>query len=233
MANGITPGQLEASALFRGIGRDGLQAAAALASRLNVPGGGPLLKQGDPSDRLFLVERGRLKMSMVTPEGAELTLRFMQEGDVVGCAAVFRGIPYPATAVAVQETSVLQWNAGQIHDLVRRFPQLASNALAIAGGRSAEFLQRLREATTEKVEQRIARALLRTAANGQPRPGSAAERVAVSRQELADIAGTSLYTASRTVSAWSRQGIVVAGRGNIAIRDRRRLAMIADTGKGE
>ena len=142
----------------------------------------------------------------MTSEGSQLTLRFMSKGHIIGCAAVFRGIPYPATATVVEDTGRLCWTSTQIKDLVRRYPQLASNALAIVGGRADEFLQRLREATTERVEQRIARALLRTASA----QGKLGERIAVSRQELAEIASTSLNTVSRTVSAWDRQGIVTA-----------------------
>ena len=228
MANGIEPAILERSELFRGLGVESLTASATGASRINLRTGAQLLKQGDPPDHLFLVEQGKVKMAVVTPEGAQLTLRFMSDGDVIGCAAVFRGIVYPATATAVEETSLLCWTAPQINDLVRRFPQLASNALAIVGGRAEEFLQRLREATTEKVEQRIARALLRTESSKSTLVADAA-RVTVSRQELAEIAGTSLYTVSRNVSAWAREGIVVAGRGSIAIRDRERLSTIAGT----
>jgi CRP-like cAMP-binding protein len=228
MANGIEPALLEQSELFGGLGMDGLLASATSASRVSLRTGAQLLKQGDPPNHLYLVERGKVKMTVVTPEGSQLTLRFMSEGDIIGCAAVFRGIVYPATATAVEDTSLLCWTDGQINDLVRHFPQLASNALAIVGGRAEEFLQRLREATTEKVEQRIARALLRTAAS-KNKSDAASARVTVSRQELAEIAGTSLYTVSRTVSAWARAGIVAAGRGNIAIRDRERLTALART----
>jgi CRP-like cAMP-binding protein len=231
MANGVPPSLLEQAELFRGIGAEGLAAATGCASRLSLRAGAQLLKQGDPPLHLFMLEHGRIKMSAVSAEGAEVTLRFMTDGDIIGCAAVFRGIAYPASGTAIEDTSVLSWTAGQINDLVRRFPQLAANALAIVSGRADEFLQRLRETATERVEQRIARALLRTAgANDRPASRSGTERVAASRQQLAELANTSLYTVSRTVSAWSRQGIVAAGRGYITICDRQRLAGIAGTG---
>ena len=152
----------------------------------------------------------------------------MGDGDIIGCAAVFRGIAYPATGTAIEESSVLSWSVAQFNDLVSRFPLLASNALGIVSGRAEEFLQRLRENATERVEQRIARALLRIAATAS-RSGD--ERIAVSRQELAEIANTSLYTVSRTVSGWARQQLVTAGRGHITIRDRERLAGIAGSGQ--
>jgi len=70
----------------------------------------------DAPEHLFLVERGKIKMTVVTPEGSQLTLRFMTAGDIIGCAAVFRGIVYPATATAVEDTRLLCWTAGQITD---------------------------------------------------------------------------------------------------------------------
>jgi CRP/FNR family transcriptional regulator, nitrogen oxide reductase regulator len=82
----------------------------------------------------------------------------------------------------------------------------------------------------EKVEQRIARALLRLAAAQRASSSGKAEMeiaLAVSRQEVAEFAGATLYTVSRTVSAWSRQGIVAGGRGRITIRKLEQLAAIA------
>jgi CRP/FNR family transcriptional regulator, nitrogen oxide reductase regulator len=227
MANHVTADLLERSDLFRGIGADGLSAATETASRLLLRTGAQLLKQGDPPRQLFLLEHGRIKMTVVT---AQLTLRFMRDGDVVGCAAVFRGMAYPATATALEETSVLFWSAAQINDLVSRFPRLAANALAIVSGRADEFLQRLRETATERVEQRLARAIAdgrcerrgRLIGGSGTRHGFPAATCRNCKHES--------FTVSRTVSEWSRQGIVMAGRGKISICDRQRLAAIARTG---
>jgi CRP-like cAMP-binding protein len=117
-----------------------------------------------------------------------------------------------------------------MNELVARFPGLAANALKIVGGRAEEFLQRLREAATEKVEQRIARALLRLAA-AQGASYSANRKpeivLVVSRQDVAEFAGATLYTVSRTISAWSRRGIVAGARGRITIRKPEQLAALA------
>jgi CRP/FNR family transcriptional regulator, nitrogen oxide reductase regulator len=228
MGNGVTPALLERTGLFRGIGEDALSAAATAASRLALKNGAHLLKQGDPSGHLFLIERGRIKMSVVTPEGTQLTLRYMESGDIIGCAAVFQGMPYPASGMAVGNASVLCWSASQINGLIAQYPKLAANALAIVSGRAEEFLQRLKETVTEKVEQRVARALMRIPTHAGDIIGtSGIKTVTVWRQQLAELANTSLYTVSRIVSGWSRQGIVKAGRGRITICDPRRLADLA------
>ena len=222
-------GLIEKAELFRGLPREALSAVVRGATRLPMHQGAQLLKQGDPPDHLFMVERGKVKMSVVTPEGTQLVLRFMSEGDIIGCAAVFRGLPYPATATAAENSVVLAWNAPHMNDLVKRFSGLSANALKIVGGRAEEFLQRLREAATEKVDQRIARALLRlAAAQGDPLDGTKPKIILeVSRQDIAEFSGANLYTVSRTISAWSRQGIVEGGRGRVTICRPARLAEIA------
>jgi CRP/FNR family transcriptional regulator, nitrogen oxide reductase regulator len=228
MANGEKLDALLRADLFKGLDEPEVAQIVGAASRQLLPNGGHLVKQGDAPDYLYLLERGRIRMTVVTPDGSQLTVRMMGSGDVVGCVAVFRGIPYPATATAVAATTVLSWTSTQINDLIRANPQLASNALAIVGGRADELLQRLRETTTEKVEQRIARALIRMMPL-ETLGGTGHIVILVSRTELADFTGATLYTVSRTISAWRRQGIVLGGRGRITIVDRRRLSMIAGT----
>jgi hypothetical protein len=68
MANGVTPGLLEQAELFRGIGVEGLAAATGCASRLSLRAGAQLLKQGDPPLHVFMLEHGRIKMSVVSPD---------------------------------------------------------------------------------------------------------------------------------------------------------------------
>jgi CRP/FNR family transcriptional regulator, nitrogen oxide reductase regulator len=141
---------------------------------------------------------------------------------------VFRRIAYPATATATIDSVVLAWTAAQFERLLRCYPQLAANALAVVGGRAEQMLQRLREFTTETVEQRIARILVRFAKQSGSKPDRQRELVLkISRQDLAELSDTTMFTASRVISAWSRAGIVEGGRGSIRLVDLKRLSQIA------
>jgi CRP-like cAMP-binding protein len=219
-------GSLAQSGLFKGLPDIEIAPIVGVAKRQALPDGGQLLKQGDAPTCLYMVERGRVRMTVVNSDGSQLTLRTMDAGDLVGCVAVFRGIPYPATATAVVATTVLSWTVAQAGELIRSHPQLAANALAIVGGRAEELLQRLRETATERVAQRIAKALIRmkpaTSCGGTDRIV-----IPVSRAELAELTGATLYTVSRTISAWTRQGVVLGGRGRITVVDPGRLSNIA------
>lgn len=233
--NDAGPFQLAANAeLFAGLERPALESIMASSATVHLSPGATLFSQGDSPKLLFLVLAGRIKVSLVTEDGTPITLRFMSVGDIVGCAAVFQRIPYPATATAPAEARLASWTAAQVEEMVRRHEVVARNALAIMGGRAAEFLQRFQEAVAERVEQRIARALLREqerAPAGEkdtPSPPS----IALSRQELADLSGATLYTTSRILSAWTRRGMIDGGRGRIVIRDLAALAAVAVASPG-
>lgn len=188
-----------------------------------LSGGATLLKQGDPSDHLFMVIEGRFKMTSLADDGGQTTLRFMNPGDIIGCAAVFHQIPYPATATAAEQSVVLSWKTTYFEKLLHESPQLTTNVLAIVGGRAFEILQRLR-GRSEGAEQRIARAILKQAGPGQ---GLGSKEIEVSRQDLAELSDVSLFTVSRIVSRWSREKIIAGARKKIVIINPEKLAEIS------
>ena len=133
--------------------------------------------------------------------------------------AVFRQVPYPVTATAVTESVTLAWPSARVTGFLERHPRIGSHALNMIGSRTEEMLQRLGEMATERVESRIAKTLLRLSKGTQPGADSALEiGFAVSRQDIAEMAGTDLYNVSRVLSRWRRQGIVETHRQRIAIR---------------
>lgn len=211
--------------LFAGLARETVDLVLARATLAKLRPEAKLLNQGDPSSHLYLVARGRLKMTQLTPRGEQIILRFMGPGDLVGCAAVFRGIPYPATATAVAETHILSWAAADFMRLLEEHPGLSANALKTVGGRAEEFIARFRETATEPVATRLARALLRLCGEpGRPRTPADEIELSLTRQDLAELTGTTLYTVSRIVSAWEQEGLVRSGRKRIVIREPAQLA---------
>lgn len=230
--NAPFPDWLERSDLFRGLEPRTFDALLKAAATRSVPARLTLLKQGDASEWIFVVTHGRFKMSTLSPEGMQKTMRYMDPGDVIGCAAVFGGFPYPATATAVTASSVVYWSARQFRQLLETEPQLATNTLAIIGARAGGMMRRLRESHASSVEQRIARSLSALLQHERARRGEAEHPVTlrISRQELAEFSDTTLFSASRTISAWKRNGIVAGGRGYIRVLDTTRLSQLAAPG---
>ena len=210
--------------LFGGLAPEDLEVVAATATPRLVRAGHAVFQQGGEPSHLHLVTMGWVKIGHVTGNGSPLTIRIMEPGDVPGCVAIFRRIPYPATATALVDSRILTWPAALIGELMERHPRIAANALEVVGGRTEEMLHRSREFAMEPVERRIARVLLRLVGlAGQPVKGGTEVGFPLSRQDVAEMAGTTLYTVSRTLRAWERRGLVSGGRQRVVVHDRRAL----------
>ncbi len=192
-------------------------------------GGSVLFHQGDAPDHLLQVASGLVRMTQVNAEGTQTTLRIMRPGDLLGCVAVLQQFPYPATASAIEDSTVLSWRAPQFLDLVRRHQAIADNTLRIIGSRARDMVQRVSELSGKNVEQRIAAALLRLGAQAGTETAEGIQiQFPITRSDLAAMAGLTYFTVSRTLSAWQKLRLVSSGRQRMTILDRRRLAEMAE-----
>ncbi len=184
-------------------------------------------QQGEPASALYVVTSGQARLVQVTLEGNEVVLRFVGIGDLFGGIA-FLGEPvYPASAQSVGDCTALRWDAETIAGLMERHVTLAFNVMRVMAGRLQDLQDRVREMATERVERRIANTLLRLARQtGKKTAGGVLIDLPLSRQDLAELSGTTLYTVSRTLSRWEQYGIVEAGRERVLIRLPHRLLMI-------
>lgn len=213
-------------ALFEGISPelDGLLRRSAGFRTFRA--GQSLVYEEDPADQFLLLTEGRVRVWRTSTRGTAMTVHMLGPGGMPGCVAAFRQTPYPATVTALTEVRAMSWPAERMRELVAEHPALANNFVQFIASRSEEMLQRLHEVSTLPVAQRVARALLRLAADEVPSDGGV--EIALSRQDLAELTATTLHTVSRLVSRWERAGILVAGRKRLRILDRTRLS-----GEGE
>lgn len=215
--------------LFEGLPDAALERAISLARRRKLDQGELLFRQGGAPEAFFLILAGRLKIGQTTPEGQQVIIRYLGPRDIAGCVAVCGGMPYPATAEAVEATWLLEWTRTRIAELSERYPAIAMAAMRIMGGRMSELQDRLRELQTDPVERRIAHALGRLVVQAGRHTGKAIEiDFPLTRRDLAEMTGTTLHTVSRTLSRWKTEGIVGGGRQRVAILDPCALVRIAE-----
>jgi CRP-like cAMP-binding protein len=190
--------------------------------------------EGEASTSLNVLAEGRVKVVRETEEGQEVILRLIAPGELFGAAGGWGEAVYPATARAQEDAVVLQVPADCFEQLMATEPPLAHAVVRDLSSRLREAEDRIRALQTERVERRLARALLRLARKTQARalargaPARGAPDLTLTRQELADLAGTTLFTASRTLSAWDQRGIVAAGRERVTLVAPSRLREIAE-----
>lgn len=215
--------------LFEGLSEEALDEILSRGRRHQVGKGIVLFHQGDPAEGFHLVLAGRLKVAQSSEEGQQVIVRYLGPRQLAGCVAVCGGLPYPATATAIEDSWLLQWRRKDLADIAERWPQIALNAMRIMGGRTRELQERVRELQVERVEQRIARALGRLVVEaGRRTPEGIEIDFPISRQDLAEMVGTTLHTVSRTLAAWEQEGIVRSGRQRVMICDAESLSRIAE-----
>lgn len=215
--------------LFQGLADGVLGEILSSATRRRFAKGIAVFEQGQPGKACHVLLEGRLKVSQITLDGQQVVVHFIGPGEMFGCVPTVIGGDYPATATAVTEIESLAWEGKVMNALMDRHPRIALNALATVGRRFHALQARYRELATERVERRIARAILRLARQaGRRVEDGVLIDFPLSRQDIAEMTGATLHTVSRILSAWEQQGLVESGRQRITIRRPHGLVSIAE-----
>lgn len=221
---------LAGTEIFRLLPADALERLLQAAFRARLAEGEVLFRQDDPVSTFHVVVVGRLRVTQTTPEGSQVIIRYVGPGEIVGYAALSAASAYSGTVTAVDDTHLFGWTASALRRLMSEYPQISFNAVALLGARYREMQLRLRELATENVERRLAHTLLRLAGQAGRRTALGIEiAFPLARQDLAEMAGTTLHTVSRTLSAWEAQGIVSSGRRRVVLCRQQALSAIADS----
>ena len=215
--------------LFSGFSATDLDSILAEARSIRVPKNTALFEQGEQAHSFFVLLHGHVRASKVTPTGEQVVVRYVSAGETFGVATAIGLQRYPATATAVDDSVVLAWPSATWPRLVAQFPVLATNTLQTVGARLQETHTRVVEMSTQHVEQRIAHALLRLVKQSGKRVDHGVEiDFPISRQDIAQMTGTTLYTVSRTLSAWEARGLVESSRQKIIVREPHKLFVLAE-----
>lgn len=220
---------VQSLALFERMEPAALDDILAQAASRRYPVGENVFEQGQVAEHFFVLLHGRLRVTQVTSEGQQVVIRVVNPGDLFGIAKALRRPDYPGTATAVSESIALAWPMTIWSDLLDRHPALAVNAMQTMGSRLVEAQARLREMSTEEVERRVAHTVLRLAnQSGRKEAGGIRIDFPISKQDIAEMTGTTLHTVSRILTAWEGAGLVEGGRQKLLVREPHQLLLIGD-----
>lgn len=215
--------------LFSGLNPGEVETIAGQASWRQVAAGAFIYQEGDPAERVYALAAGRVRLVQVTVEGQQIIHHMVTPVETFGVISVLAEEDFPVSAQALEDCTILSWDRAAMNDLMGRFPQLWRNAIKIISIRLRESQDRLREMATERVERRLARALLRLVRQaGRKVPEGVLIDLPLSRQDLAEMTGTTLFTVSRTLSQWETQGIIRSGRERVVVVFPHGLVQIAE-----
>ena len=186
--------------------------------------------QGETAQYLYILTSGQIKLMQSSPNGQQVNLRTIHPWQMFGAlGAVRKEATYPATAQALEDSSALAVDSRFLRKMLETSPHISLDMMTLMTSYIQEMQARYRELATERVEQRVANALIRLAGQSSIRSEQDAGIVlSFSRQDVAEMTGTTLYTVSRLLSEWERQQIIETAREKIKIIKPHNLVRIAD-----
>jgi CRP-like cAMP-binding protein len=219
---------LTTTPVFRKLKPEDRARVAAVASVEEYPRGAIIFREGDPSDRFFMIARGRVKVFKTTPAGKDIILEIFGPGDPVGAVAVYEDFPFPASAIALEDTACIEIGKQAFFRLLEQHPTVVRGLLLGLTHRLIELTNRLADLTGGRVETRFARIFVKFADElGRAERGGTFIPIALSRQELADLTGTTIETAIRIMSRWGKDRIVQTEKDGFTVLDRPALEALA------
>jgi len=215
--------------MFRGLAAEDQQRIADLASLRDFSKGDVLFEEGDPAETLMLILEGRVKIVRHGNAG-DTILEIFGAGEPIAALAVYNGIPYPSSGVAMDRVALLCLPKREYFDLLERHPSFTRGIIRELTRLNLSLTRKLAEMRGQRVETRIAQLFLtfadrmgRETAEGLEIP------LALSRQEIAEMVGTTVETSIRVMSRWGREGLLITGDGRFLIPSREKLAEASGT----
>jgi CRP-like cAMP-binding protein len=215
--------------LFHGLEPSDLDSILAQARSVRYPKESVVFDQDAEASFFYLLLDGRIRVVQSDAEGNKLIARFIEPGELFGIADALGRTTYPATAVAAVDCVVLRWLNSSWAEFSERFPPFRTRTYATVASRLQQTQSRLLQLSTERVEQRVASVILRLAEQAGRKVEAGIEiDFPISRQDIAEMAGTTLHTVSRLLSMWESDGVVLKGRQKVVVKDPHRLLLIAE-----
>ena len=177
-----------------------------------------IFSAGEPARQIFLLTSGCVKLTQCGQHGSAVILRITAPGELLGACSYFLGGNHHETAQALQSSQVLVWEREIFDSVWASFPTLWGNAQQLLSQRLKELEVRFREVSSHKITARLSSEPIRLR-NQVGRIVNGEVEVCLSRAELAQLTGMTVFTASRLISEWERRGIVGAKRGALLIHD--------------
>lgn len=200
---------LRTTPIFSRLSPDDRRSVAEVARVGQFQKGETIFEQESPSNAFYAIASGRVKIFKMMPSGRDLILEVFGPGDPLGAVATYMDRPFPASAMALEDTTCVIIPRQDFFRLIESKPSLVRGLLLGLTTRLVELTNRLAELTGGRIEPRFARLFLKLGSEmGRAERGGTFVPLALSRQELADMTGTTVETCIRIMSRWNKEGIV-------------------------
>lgn len=219
---------------FAGVDGQDLEMILSRARSARFAKNSAVFSQGETATSFFLLLSGHIRVVRASPEGHQVIARYINEGELFGIAMAMGIENYPATAMAAVDCVALIWPNSVWHEFQSRIPAFSASAYGTIGARLRDTQEQVLALSSQQVEQRVAHALLRIVRQSGRKTADGIEiDFPISRQDIAEMTGTTLHTVSRLLSAWEEEGLVRSGRQKVVITDPHTLVLVAESRHGK
>lgn len=215
------------SALFSGVPARECREIVSTAHEKQFARRQTIYLEGDPVGQMILMTSGCAKIVQVGQNGSEVILCLRGAGEVVGTAGLRPQGRHCSMAQALGVSTALVWEATVFEGFLQRSLILRRNITHILCQQLQELEERYREISTERVAARLSHQLVRLL-NQVGRRVNGSVEISLSREELAQLTGTTLFTVSRLLSGWNKKGIVSTRREAVSVHNLQALAELAE-----
>lgn len=206
--------------LFKHIGAEASREALSLMHPESFKKRDVIFSEGDQPEWFHFVQEGKVKITKLSVEGKEIILELIQPGEFFGGIAVVRGFPYPGNAIAMEDTAVMKIAKADMQGLMNKHPEIMAGIVKDMGDRMRSSLETTKNIALEKVSSRIAALLIKLASkSGTERKEGIEIDMKLTKQDIAELVGTTVETSIRTMSQFKKKGLLEEHQGKILIKN--------------
>ncbi|HAK87861.1 MAG TPA: Crp/Fnr family transcriptional regulator [Nitrospiraceae bacterium] len=189
-----------------------------------------IFSEGDPPDWFYILLNGKVKITKLSQDGREIIIELISPPDFFGGFAVLKGFPYPANAVAMEDSGIIKMSRPNLLKIIDRFPNVMYDITANLGDRIREFHDTLKNIALERVESRIAALLMKLAdkAGEKKADKTTVINMRLTKQDIAEMVGTTVETSIRVMSKFKKSGYIGEKDGRIVIVNLKALEAIVN-----
>lgn len=225
---GVEP-VLRATPVFSRLSPQDIRRVAEAALVRHYRKGEVIFEEGAPADAFYTIASGRVKIFKMLPTGKDVILEVFGRGDPLGALAAYDGRPFPASAAALEDTVCVLIPRSAFFNLLESYPSLVRGLMFGMTIRLVELTNRVAELSAGRIEPRMARLFLKFQRDlGSDTPEGTLIPLSLSRQELADMTGTTIETCIRIMSRWAKKNVVRTEKDGFLIVNRRALEELGE-----
>jgi len=210
--------------LFSELQEEDLKQIAAISMERRYKKNMIIFMEGEPGEAFYYIKSGKVKVFRTYDDGREHIIHIFGEGDVFGEATLFNSIPYPASASVYEDAVIGVIKNADLEKLVKQNSELALKIIKLLVGKLVLSQQKIKDLTFSDVFSRTASQILKLARDyGKKTDRGVVIDIQLSRQELADMVGTSRETISRVISKFKKEKSITEEEDKIIVLDQDKL----------